>query len=78
MQLDSIFVYSTVQYTYCVHSVFLQFILWVCVLQPVFVDGHRIYVPVLVEGDGLLRGDQCLRVVIGSGLKYQEQVIWNI
>lgn len=51
---------------------FLQFVSWVCVLQPVFVDDHRIYVPVLVEGDGLL---QCLGVVIRSGLKYQEQVV---
>lgn len=58
------------------HSDSLQFISCMSILQPVFVDSHRIYVPVLVKGDGLLQGDQCLRVVIWSGLKYQEQVIY--
>lgn len=30
----------------------------------------------LVEGDGVLRGDQRLSVVIRSGLRYREQVIY--
>lgn len=54
----------------------LQLISSVGILQPASVDGHRIYVPVLVEGDGVLRGDQRLSVVIRSGLKYREQVIY--
>lgn len=35
----------------------LQFISGMIVLQPVFVDSERIYIPVLVERDGLLGGD---------------------
>lgn len=46
-----------------------------CVLQPAFVHSQRIYVPVLVEGDGPLHGEHRLRVVIRSGLKYQGQAV---
>lgn len=59
------------KYTWC--AVFLQFISGMIVLQPMFVDSQRIYVPVLVEGDGLLWGDQLSRVVVRSGLKYQKE-----
>lgn len=41
-----------VKYTWC--AVFLQFISGMMVLQPTFVDSQRIYIPVLVERDGLL------------------------
>lgn len=50
----------------------LQFIPFIGILQPVLVDSHRVNVPVLVEGDGLLQGDQCLSVVVRSGLRHQQ------
>lgn len=53
----------------------LQFISGTIVLQPVFVDSQRIYVPVLVERDGLLGGDELSRVVLRPGLKYQKQYL---
>lgn len=58
-----------------VNSVFLEFNSRLCVLQPVSVDDNGIYVPVLVEGDGLL---QRFGVVTRSCLKYQEQVILSL
>lgn len=44
-----------IKYTWC--AVFLQFISGMMVLQPMFVDSQRIYIPVLVERDSLLWGD---------------------
>lgn len=41
-----------VKYTRC--AVFLQFVSGMVVLQPAFVDSQRIYIPVLVERDGLM------------------------
>lgn len=36
------------------NAVFLQFVAGMIILQPVFVDRQRIYIPVLVERDGTL------------------------
>lgn len=50
-----------------------QFIFWVRVLQPVCVDGNRIYTPVLVEGDGVLQGNPRSWVVIRLGLEEKKE-----